>query len=205
MIQKNYGILASIDWNSNKWQALPKQEDIDNSTFEVIKENGATFTALNFGYDIFPNDKNGYYQGLIPHFWSKMPDKDHTRHVEIVFIKSYDWETQQSYLVGFYAFPTFQSSKKSSPLLEVEQDFEVNLKALPKDILLLENYINLTNAPEMKKFLPTSKTLGKVGYNYLTKENVFKILDAMTALNPSDVKLKKIKFKLMTPHQTIMQ
>ena len=65
-------------------------------------------------------------------------------------------------------------------------DFELNIKSLKGDIHLLENYINLTSHPDLIKFLPKNKELGKQGYNYLTKANVFKILDSMTILNSND-------------------
>ena len=77
-------------------------------------------------------------------------------------------------------------------------DFELNVKARHEYIHLLENSINLTTHPFLKKFLPEGKELGKQGYNYLTKANVFSILDAMTNLNPKDSKLKGIKLKLLT-------
>ena len=35
-------------------------------------------------------------------------------------------------------------------------------------------------------FFPKGKELGKQGFNYLTKENVQKVLDTMTELNPDD-------------------
>lgn len=61
----------------------------------------------------------------------------------------------------------------------------------------MKNKINLNTHPDLKKFLPKDKELGKQGYNYLTKNNVFKILDALTALNPDDKKLSSIKLRLI--------
>jgi len=90
MTEKNFGILASIDWNSNKWQDLATEEDLLNSNFGYVVENGLTFTSLNFAHDIYKSDENSFYRGLLPHLWSRMPDKEKSRYVQIVFIKSYN-------------------------------------------------------------------------------------------------------------------
>ena len=126
-----------------------------------------------------------------------MPDKVKSRYVEVVFIKSQNWLDKVNYIVGFYAFPQFEKCKKPSPLTDFTNDFEFNIKAFPKDIHLLKNKINLNTHPDLKKFLPKDKELGKQGYNYLTNNNVFKILDALTALNPDDKKLSSIKLRLI--------
>ena len=197
MIEKNFGILASVDWNSNNWQAAPTSEDLASSNFGYVVENGITFTSLNFAHDIYPPDSKGFYYGLLPQLWSRMPDKVKSRYVEVVFIKSQNWLDKVNYIVGFYAFPQFEKCKKPSPLTDFTNDFELNIKAFPKDIHLLKNKINLNTHPDLKKFLPKDKELGKQGYNYLTNNNVFKILDALTALNPDDKKFSSIKLRLI--------
>lgn len=196
--QKYFGLLASIDWNSNKWQDLSTQDDLKHSNFGFVKEHNITYTCLNFAHNKYPVNKDGYYQGLLPQLWSKSLDKEKSKFVEIVFIKSHNWHDKQNYIIGLYAFPQFQKGKKPSPIASFSIDFEVNLKALPEDIHLLENYINLKTSPDIKKFLPIDKELGKQGYNYLTKENVYKILDTMSNLNPVDKKFSGIKRKLIT-------
>ncbi|RZJ53275.1 MAG: hypothetical protein EOO44_09055 [Flavobacterium sp.] len=197
MTVKNFGILASIDWNSNKWQDIATDKDLSHSNFGYVVDTGLTFTSLNFAHNIFPVDDKGYYWGLLPQLWSKMPDKEKAKFVEVVFIKSQNWEDKQNYIVGFYSFPIFERTIKPSPLPSFKTDFELNVKAYPNDIHLLENYINLTSNPDLKKYLPKDKELGKQGYNYLTKDNVFKILDAMSKLNPEDRTLSGIKLRLI--------
>ena len=198
MASKNFGILATIDWNSNEWKDAATSADLSSSNFGYVIENGLTFTSLNFGHNIYPADENGYYWGFLPQLWSGMPDKEKSRFVEIVFIKSQNWNDKQNYVVGFYAFPAFQKTKRPSPLESFTAEFELNFKALPKNIHLLENHINLNSHPDFKKFLPKGKDLGKQGYNYLTRENVYKILDTMTSQNPADKKLSGIKFRIIT-------
>jgi hypothetical protein len=197
MTVKNFGILASIDWNSNEWKAAPTGEDLSNSNFGYVVENGLTYTSLNFAHEIYPPDSKGYYFGLLPQLWSRMPDKEKSRFVEVVFIKSQNWSNKANYIVGFYAFPQFEKCRKPSPLKDFKNEFELNVKAFPKDIHLLENKIDLNTHPDLKKFLPSGKELGKQGYNYLTRDNVFKILDALTLLNPADKKLSSIKLRLL--------
>ena len=201
MAVKNFGILASIDWNSNDWKELPTEDDLNHSNFGHVVDHGITHTSLNFAHEKYPADDKGYYFGLLPQLWSKMPEKEKARYIEIVFIKAQDWGDKQNYIIGFYAFPIFVKCKRPSPIPSITMDFELNVKALPKDIHLLDNYINLTTSQDLQKFLPKGKEPGKQVYNYLTKENVFKILDKMTESNPEDKKLSGIKYRLITSIQ----
>ena len=198
MAEKNYGILASIDWNSNDWKDQPTEDDLTHSNFGDVVDHGLTHTSLNFAHEEYPADDKGYYFGHLPQLWIKMPDKEKARDVEVVFIKALDWGDNQNYIVGFYAFPTFVKCKRPSPIPSITMDFELNIKALPKDIHLLDNPVNLTTSQDLQKFLPRAKEPGKQAYNYLTKENVFKILDKMTELNREDKKLSGIKYHLIT-------
>ena len=198
MAVRNFGILASIDWNSNDWKEQPTEDDLNHSNFGFVVDHGITHTSLNFAHEKYPADDKGYYFGMLPQLWSKMPDKEKARYVEVVFIKAQDWGDKQNYIIGFYAFPIFVKCKRPSPDPSITMDFELNVKALPKDIHLLDNHINLTTSQDLQKFLPKGKEPGKQVYNYLTKENVFKILDKMTELNPKDKKLSGIKYRLIT-------
>lgn len=51
--EENYGILASIDRNSNKWQDNPTSEDLSQSKFGNVIKTGKTFTSLNFAHKNF--------------------------------------------------------------------------------------------------------------------------------------------------------
>lgn len=195
MEEKYFGILATIDWNSNRWQILPTIEDLESTKFGYVEENNKTYTAINFGHEMYPTDEKGYYAGLLPQLWTKTPDKEKSKTVSIVIIKSKNWKDGLTYIVGFYAFPIFEKGRKVSPIDSFKEDFETNIKALPKDIYILENYISFT-AEDDTRFLPKGKKTGKRGYNYLTKDNVCKFLDTMTSKNP-DPKLMGIKFRLI--------
>lgn len=198
MITTYPGILASIDWNSHLWRDLPSDEDIRRANYGYVKVNEVTFTCLNFANDIYVPDKDGYYFGLLPQMWSRTPDKTKARHLIVVFQKSHNYNDGINYIVGLYAFPLFEHKVIPSPIPEkMPGTFEVNVKSLPSDIHLLQNFIPLNSEEKLRKFLPKGKQLGKQGFNYLEKANVLSILDACTAMNPSDVKLSRIKYRIL--------
>jgi hypothetical protein len=61
--------------------------------------------------------------------------------------------------------------------------------------VLFKNSIEISNEIILKEnYVPKGKKLGQQGFNYLTFENVMRILDKATKLNHEDTKLKKIKF-----------
>lgn len=197
MEDNNFGILTSIDWNSNFWKALPTKDDLQNSKFGYVEENSVTHTYLNFGHNEFACDVDGYFFGLLPQLWSKTPQ---SKNIRVIFVKSQNWRDKKIYIVGLYLFPILER-KLLPPEISGVTTREVNIKALVKDIHLVENFIELTSTNE-KKFLPKGKELGKQGFNYLTRENVLNIFDEMTKLSPNDKKLSSIKFRLLKDLKT---
>lgn len=196
MEERFYGILTSIDWNSRKWQDVPTDEDLTHADYDYVKEHGYTNTAINFGHELFTVDESGFYSGLLPQLWSKVPDPTKGKFIQAVFIRSRSWRDHQHYIVGFYAFPVFHKCIIPSPLKLFNRDFEMNVKAYPKDIHLLETYIRI-DTDSLIRFLPAGKRMGTQGFNYLTKKNVLNILDEMTKHNPADTRLSGIKLRLI--------
>ena len=192
MENRNIGILTSVDWNSNGWNGLPTQEDISHSNYGYVIENKITHTYLNFGYNDFPTDEEGYFFGLLPQLWTKVPQ---SKYLEVIFVKTKNWKDKKNYIIGLYIGPILEKKELPSVFKEMPPR-EVNVKAFPKDIHHLENYVELTLI-NVSKFLPKDKKLGTQGFNYLTIENVLKIIDAMVELNPNDKKLSNIKFRLL--------
>ena len=192
MEDKNFGILTSIDWNSNKWKALPTADDLQNSKFGYVEENNITHTYLNFGHTDFASDDDGYFYGLLPQFWSKTPQ---SKNIRVIFIKSHNWRDKKTYIVGLYLYPIFERKLLASEIPGATTR-EVNIKALAKDIHLLENFMEVTSINKIK-ILPKGKDLGIQGFNYLTYENVLKVFDEMTLSNPNDTKLNGIKFRFL--------
>lgn len=193
MENRNIGILTSIDWNSNKWRDLSTKEDLQKSYFGYVIENDITHTYLNFGHNDFPVDDKGYYYGSFPQLWSKTPQ---SKYLDIIFAKSQNWNDKNNYIVGLYCFPTIER-KILPPNFPDKPSRHVNVKALPKDIHIFEKFINLTSLPDISKILPKGKELGKQGFNYLTTENVFKILDTVSSLNPNDKRFSNIKLRFI--------
>jgi hypothetical protein len=195
----DYGMLVSIDWNSNDWKALPTKQDLGHAKFGFVVENGFSHTCLNFGHEEYPVDSEGYYYGLIPKFWTHRPNPQKAQHVKIVFFRSRNWAMPANYIVGFYAFPQFfVTCERPTPLpVGFQNELKVNVKALKESIHLVENRINITAQPDLQNFLPGGMQLARQGFNYLTFENVHNILNAFIALNPDDQALKEIKKKLM--------
>ena len=192
MKNKNFGILASIDWNSNNWTKYPTQEDLDNSDFEYVKKHNHTFTYLNFAHKNIPGLIEGEYEALIPHFWSELPSPENSRYVNVVFIKSKNYHDGRTYIVGLYAFPKFVKKQKIVHREDRTETIDVNLISKKEDILLLNIPLDISEEKIILNILPKGKKEGKMKYNYLTGENVKKILDLIRDANPEMIELKSI-------------
>lgn len=186
------GILTSIEWNSKRWKEYPDPIDIEKANFDYVQEHGVTHTHLNFEYENLPPDSGGYIYALLPQLWNKVPQSDN---VEAVIIRSKNWRDVTNYIVGFYLFPKFKGKVAIAEFPQA-MEREVNIKSLAKDTVLLDNYIKLTNE-NLVGFLPAGTELGSRGFNYLSIDNVLKILDAMTDVNPENAKLKNLKYKFL--------
>ncbi|MCW5923309.1 MAG: hypothetical protein KIS77_13275 [Saprospiraceae bacterium] len=57
----NFGILASISWNSNKWQDDPTDKDLKASKYDFVIENAHMHESLNFGHEIYPAEEDGSF------------------------------------------------------------------------------------------------------------------------------------------------
>lgn len=185
------GILTSIDWNSKRWREYPEQADIDNSNYDYVKKNGITHTYLNFQYENLAPESNEYIYALLPQFWSRTPQSEY---IEVIFIRSKNWQDGFTYIVGFYLFPQIKGKAPAAEFPPMER--EVNIKALANETVLLDEYIKLTKK-NMVGFLPPQTALGSQGFNYLTIDNVLKIFDIMTSSNPMDEKLKRLKYRFL--------
>lgn len=192
MKNKHYGILASIDWNSNKWKQYPTEEDILNSNFSYVQENEHTFTYLNFAHKEYSGMREGEYEALIPHFWTDLPTPEKSKHVNVVFVKSKNYQDGKTYIVGLYAFPKFAKKQKQINTEERTERIDVNLISKTEDILLLDNPVDISDESILKHILPSGKKAGKMSYNYLTCDNVKRILDLLRASNPNMMELKSI-------------
>jgi hypothetical protein len=74
---------------------------------------------------------------------------------------------------------------------------DINIRSKVKDIYLLNNFINLSTHLDLYKFLPAGKDLGKQGYNYLTKDNVLKIMDSIRKVNPKITEIEGVMLRIL--------
>ena len=198
MKNNNIGILTSQSWNSNKWQAPATAEDINNSNYDYVKENGWMHEDLNFAFDKYPIEEEGTFIAYTPMF-NNLPSLSESKYVDIVFFRSLNYHTKQNCIVGFYAFPHIDMVKRTAGhSLYNQYDFG-NVCSKTEHIVLFENPVIISNETVLRDgFLPKGKKLGQQGFNYLSFENVIKILDKATSINPNDKKLKSIKYKFLT-------
>ena len=131
---KNFGILASMSWNSNKWAAPASEEDLARSNYEFVKENELMHEDLNFAHEILPCEKNGKFIAYTPMF-NKMPSPTVSKDVAIIFLRSLNYMTKQNFIVGFYAFPTIKNvDRKADHKLFYTYNFG-NVASLPQNIV----------------------------------------------------------------------
>lgn len=197
----NYGILASISWNSNYWADNPSKEDLKASKYDYVKNKGHMHESLNFGHDKFPSEKDGYYIGYTPMF-SRPPTLTNSSNVQIVFFTSSDYKnSNRKTLIGFYGFPIFGNwfeRKAKHPIYKAYDSG--NIKAFPDDIIYFDNPILISNDIVKKNnFLPEDKKISQQGFNYLNSKNVYNLIRYALILNPKNDKLKSFvkKFPLL--------
>ncbi len=191
-VLSNYGILASISWNSNNWTDNPSEEDIKASKYDYVKDNSIMHESLNFGIDKFPVEQSGYYIGYTPMF-NRPPTMENSKNVTIVFFTSSDYKnSNRKAIVGFYGYPEFGETYYKS---DIPKQFEMynygNIKAKPKDIIYFENPIIIDNdSVKELQLLPPGKKISQQGFNYLNSDNVFNLVKIAFSLNSSNLKLK---------------
>ena len=194
---KNIGILASMSWNSNGWQEPATREDIASSNFDYVKENGWMHEDLNFGFEKYALEADGNYIAYTPQF-NTLPALEESKYVSIVFFKSFNYHDSKNLIVGCYAFPDIGNFARNVDDKMYEMYDFGNVKTTPECIVRFNNPVEISDELcATKGYLPKGKKLGKMGYNYLEYDNVLKILDQATRLNP-DKKLQAIKYKFLT-------
>lgn len=198
MANRNLGILASMSWNSNKWAAPATDDDIKNSNYDYVKENGWMHEDLNFAHEILPCEEDGTFIAYTPMF-NNLPSDEESKYVEIVFFRSLNYHNKKNCIMGFYAFPNIDRYERMADHKLYEKYDWGNVASKPEHIVLFETPIEISNEILLKEnYVPKGKKLGQQGFNYLTFENVIKILDKATVLNPADTKTKRLKYTFLT-------
>lgn len=204
MKNRNYGILTSISWNSNGWTGPATTEDVIKSNYEWVKENHRMVEDLNFAHSIYPTESDGTYIAYTPMF-DRKPSFEESRYVEIVLFRSLNYHLNQNLIVGFYAFPEIGTFlRKADHEIYRRYSEGGNVKSKVEHIVLFKAAIPISETiVKSQKFLPEGKKLGQQGFNYLHYDNVMKILDAGTSLNPENQRIKSIKMKFLTEFKPI--
>ncbi|AMM52443.1 hypothetical protein TH61_16335 [Rufibacter sp. DG15C] len=188
---ENYGILASMSWNSNKWAGDPSKEDLGRSKYTYVQNKLHTHESLNFGHEIYPSEEDGYYIGYTP-MLRKPPAFDKSSSVKIIFLSSSDYKnSNRKLIIGFYGNPEFG---QEFPRLSKHRLFRKydggNIKALPEDIIYFDKPLVISNESVAKEgLLPEGKLISQRGFNYLNSDNVYTILLQAQSLNQQNHKL----------------
>ena len=192
-IINNYGILASMSWNSNKWADNPTEDDAKRSKYGYIKDNSSDKSSMvesiNFGHEIYPPEQDGYYIGFTP----KSPAIGKSKNVCIVFFNSTDYKnSNKKSIVGFYGYPKFGKWYHRKAKHDLYKKYpEGNIKAFPKNIVYFENPVEINNNNvHENKLLPVGRKISRQGFNYLNSENVYNIMKIALLLNKTNKKLK---------------
>jgi len=197
MKSTNFGILASISWNSNEWNDSATQEDLDQSSYGFVRENDWMHEDLNFGHGDFPCEEDGSYIAYTPQF-NRLPSLEESKDIKIVFFKSKNYHLKKNLIIGLYAFPSLGEFYREADHEWFETYDWGNVKSQAEHIVLFKKAIEISDdIAARERLLPTGRKLGQQGFNYLTYDNVIKILDKATTLNPKDSKLQKIKFTFL--------
>ncbi len=188
---ENFGILASMSWNSTGWEGEPTNEDLKNSGYSYVQDEQNMYESVTFGHNKLSLEDGDYYIGYSPVLF-RLPDANKSRNVKIIFLFSTNKNESKKYIVGFYGFPEFGWSKRYAEEEIYKKYIDGNIKSHVNHIIRLNNYVEISDQIiEEKNFLPPTKKLGKQGFNYLDKGNVKNILKVIYDQNKKDEKLKK--------------
>lgn len=194
----NFGILASVSWNSRHWKDYSTDEDVKNSMYKNPQESGHLTESLNFGQEIYPAEADGYYIGYIPKFDKahRSPSINVSKSVQIVFLRSKNYNGHVKYVIGFYGFPIFgevERYTREANHVKFKSQFynHGNIKSFVQDIVYFDNYLPITDESLQKlKILPEGKIISYRGFNYLDSNNAKNLLKKAIELNPENQKLK---------------
>jgi 5-methylcytosine-specific restriction enzyme A len=188
--KENLGILTSISWHSNNWKGDPTAEDEKLSQYGYVKDNALMHESLNFAIDL-PLEKDDFFIGYSPKL-NNLPSVKNAKDVKIIFLISTDYLNKRKCIVGFYGFPEFSNWYDREANHEFYRKYNGgNIKSLVDDIIYFENYLLIDNSTaEKQNFLPEGKKISQQGFNYLSEENVYNILQLSYQLNKNNNKLK---------------
>ena len=113
--------------------------------------------------------------------------------MKIVFLISNN--KGSDYIVGLYAFPLIGNKKRKNLISDYHNYDLINIGAEVKNILRLENYVEI-NSLNLKKALGNQK-ISLRGWNYIQDVNVGYIFDSIESMNVNSIELNQIKFRCL--------
>lgn len=190
---ENYGILASIAWNSNNWHDDPTAADLKRSKYDFVKENQHTHESINFGHERYPAEADGFYIGYTP-MLRRLPDVEKAKNVCAVFFLSSDYQQQnRKCIVGLYGFPELGWFERTAEHPVYEKYDAGNVRSHVDDIIYFEQPVVIDNERVVREgLLPKGKLISQQGFNYLDSDNVFNILLLAARQNPNNAKLAQL-------------
>jgi 5-methylcytosine-specific restriction enzyme A len=200
VIIENYGILASMSWNSNKWADDPTEQDLNSSNYDFVKNERHMHESLNFAHEKYPAEVDGYYVGYTP-MLNKLPAVDKQKTVNILFLFSSDYKNgNKKSIIGLYGYPAFgEWTRHAQNPVYSKYDWG-NIAALPENIIYFDSPVIISNDVVLQhKLLPDGKQISQQGFNYLNSDNVLNLLVIAAKLNPNNTKLTSFtkKFPLL--------
>jgi len=196
---KNFGIIASIGWNSNKWAEPPTEEDFKvASNYKYVEKNKEMHEALNFGHEVLPSEENEYYIAYTPNF-NRLPRKKNINNLKIIFLSTTTHD-KKKLIVGCYAFPEIGKFTRNADHYFFLDDIYTNgnIRSQVDNIVLFENYIDI----DQNLFLPEGKNISYQSFNYINSQNVMNILNAAIKNNPNNSKIISIKNRIFDFEQS---
>lgn len=161
----NVGIIAAISWNSNHWKKTATKQDIENSKFAYVIENGWMHEDLNFAHETLPCEDDGDFIAYTSMF-NNLPSPEESKNVDVVFFKSLNYKVNKQFIVGFYAYPNIDRYDRNAKYELYNKYDWGNVASPPEYIVYFKNPVEISNEIAAKEnYLPKGKKLGQQGFN----------------------------------------
>lgn len=192
---ENFGILTSVSWNSNNWKDDLTEEDVENSQYAYVKEEGHAHESLNFGHGIYPLENDEKYIAYSPIFNNK-PKEANAKNLTVVFFISTDYRSSAKKIIGCYGFPEIGDFDRQSEHEKFKAYDYGNVRSHVDDIVYLKKHVSIDNQiVKDLQLLPGGKKISNRGFNYLDSDNVYKVFKMLLAENKNNKALKRLSQK----------
>jgi len=194
---ENFGILASLSWNRNRWAGDPSTFDIKKSNYKFVKKHHSLFESITFGHLSLKCEDDNYFIGYTPTFQDRMPQNKNSENLSVVFFRSLNPSRNKMFIVGCYAFPEIGIFyRKAKEEIYTYYNWG-NIKADVENIVLFDEPIHIDKFLIFNRnFIASDKEMSRRGFNYLSSAHSIHILNEAVIFNPKHTKIREIKLKL---------